>query len=402
MADQDLEKPLKARDSVKAGARRVRFDGVLTLAAAVAVALGVAGAWALFVHDPLGGEPIATAAIERRAPARPAGENAAPATPAPMKPAAADGAHETSREGVPVVNPGDPMPKAGPVIIRVPGAEGAPASRAAAAAPSGPLGAVQNAMLEDSRYGALPRIAADGRRPMDVYARPQAAVKTPRVALIVAGLGVGKEATAEALKLLPGEVTLAFSPYAADIADQITAARKDGHETLIQAPMEPFAYPSNDPGPQTLLTSLPAPANLDRLRWALGRASGYVGVAPLAGGRFLQSDDALAPVFTELARRGLMFVAQGQQESRFAVLAEQSGLPAARASIPIDQNPDAEAIDAALADLAREAKQTGAAIGLSGATPLALKRIEAWRAGLAAQGVTLAPLTAVLKPQGPS
>ena len=36
----------------------------------------------------------------------------------------------------------------------------------------------------------------------------------------------------------------------------MTSARAAGHEVLLQAPMEPFDYPDNDPGPQTLLTSL--------------------------------------------------------------------------------------------------------------------------------------------------
>ena len=394
MADQDLEKPLRAP---QAGRRRFRLDAVGAAAAVVLIALGVVAGWALFVKDPLGGEPVAVASIERRAMPRPQGESAPPT--AGEKPAEA--AAPSSRDGVPVVNPGDPMPKSGPVIIRVPGSEDAAVSRPAGAGGEGGA-AVQTAMLEDSKYGALPRVGADGRRPMDAYARPQAAVQGARVALIVGGLGVGRETTAEAVKALPAEVTLAFSPYGQDVAGQIAAARKDGHEVLIQAPMEPFAYPQNDPGPQTLLTSLPAAANLERLRWSLGRASGYVGVAPLAGGRFLQSDEALEPILTELARRGLAFVAEGQAESRFTALAEKSGLPAVRATPPIDATLDADSIDAALKDLERDAKASGAVVGFAGATPLTLRRIAAWQAGLASRGVTLVPVTAVVKTQGPS
>ena len=35
-----------------------------------------------------------------------------------------------------------------------------------------------------------------------------------------------------------------------------SARAAENHEVLLQAPMEPFDYPDNDPGPQTLLTSL--------------------------------------------------------------------------------------------------------------------------------------------------
>ncbi|RXF75538.1 divergent polysaccharide deacetylase family protein [Hansschlegelia zhihuaiae] len=386
MTQDELKKPLAPKAATRVR-RAPRLGGVAALALASCGALGVVAAWALFVTDPLGGEPVATASIERRT-AAPLTQTAAAPEPEDPQP--------KSRDGVPIVRPGDPMPKAGPVIIRVPGAD----DPSGAGAPPAKAGEVQTAMLEESRHGQLPRIAADGRRPLDAYARAVRAAG-PKVALVVAGLGVGREATAEALKTSP-EVTLAFSPYGSDVADFVEEARKAGHEVLIQTPMEPFAYPSNDPGPQTLLTSLPAPANLDRLRWALGRARGYVGVAPLSGAKFLQSDDALAPVFTEIARRGLMFLGQAGSESRFGAVAERAGLAFARAGTPIDAVPDAAAIDAALAALERDAKANGTAVGWAGSSPLTLKRIEAWRTGLKSRGVTLTPVTAALKSPGPS
>lgn len=401
MDHDDLEKPIGARGRKPAAKGRGRFDGVGVLAVLTFGVLGVVALWAVIVDDPLGGEPVATASIERRTPPR--AEAGAPGgQPAPRPEAGHDAARtETSRDGVPVVNAGDPMPKSGPVIIRVPGSEpSAPAARQSADGRRS--GAVETAMLEESRFGQLPRIAPDGRRPQDAYARAQPPVSGPRVALVVSGLGVAKEATVQAVKALSPEVTLAFSPYGAEVGALVAEARQDGHEVLIQAPMEPFAYPQNDPGPQTLLTSLPAAANLDRLRWSLGRASGYVGVAPLAGARFLESEDALQPIFAELGRRGVLFVAQGAKGGRIATVARQSGLAYAPVGAAIDAVADAAAIDAALADLERDAKADGVAIGWAGSTPLTLKRIEAWRAGLSARGVTLAPLTAALKHEGPS
>lgn len=393
MTEDELRKPLKARKPARFPTLRPKVEGMTLLALGVGGALAITALWAVFAHDPLGGEPVATASIERRAPAAP---RAAEPTVA-REQAAVDDHRTASRDGVPIVRAGDPMPKTGPVIIRVPGADDGSSSARA----SGPTGEVQTAMLEESRYGQLPRIAPDGRRPVDVYGRGVSS-DGPKIALVVAGLGVGREATIAAVNSLPGEVTLAFSPYGSDVDELIGKARKDGHEILIQAPMEPFAYPSNDPGPQTLLASLPAAANLERLRWTLARAKGYVGVAPLAGGAFLQADDALQPVFAELSRRGLMFLGQTDRDSRFGAVADAAGLLNARAGAPIDATPDAAAIDGALADLERQAKETGVAVGWAGASPLTLKRVEAWRAGLAARGMTLAPLTAVLKPQGKS
>ncbi|GBD47003.1 divergent polysaccharide deacetylase family protein [Methylopila sp. Yamaguchi] len=387
MTHDDLEKPVEgrlAKTRAAAARRRPRVDPAAAVAAAALAILAFGGVWAIVVTDPLGGQPVVTAAIERRGAAAP--EAAAPEAHAATKP------EETSRDGVPIVRPGDPMPKSGPVIIRVPGAEdGRTAQSGARAAP----GEIDKALLEDSRYGGLPRVAADGRRPLDAYARGAEARDGARVALVVGGLGVGREATLQALAALPAEVSVAFSPYGSDVADLVAKARGGGREVLLQAPMEPFDYPANDPGPQTLLTNLPASANLERLRWSLGRAEGYVGLAPLAGARFLETEPALQPIFVELARRGLMFIGGAPNRAdKASPIAGQAGLPFARPAVVVDAESDAEGVDVALARLEREARSGKVAVGWATLSPLLLKRVDIWRAGLAERGVALVPVSA--------
>jgi Divergent polysaccharide deacetylase len=136
---------------------------------------------------------------------------------------------------------------------------------------------------EMTSHGPVPKIAADGTRPADVFARPVKALAgrpgAPRVALIVAGLGVSTSATSTAIAQLPGPVTFAFMPYGAEVERLAALARSEGHEILLQVPMEPFNYPDSDPGPQTLLTSLTPEQNLERLYWLMSRMQGYVGLA---------------------------------------------------------------------------------------------------------------------------
>ena len=91
----------------------------------------------------------------------------------------------------------------------------------------------------------------------------------------------------------------------------VAQAREKGHEVLLQVPMEPHDYPENDPGPQTLLSSLSAEQNVDRLHWLFSRMQGYVGVTNFMGARFTASDSALAPVLRELSKRGLIYVDDG-------------------------------------------------------------------------------------------
>ena len=110
---------------------------------------------------------------------------------------------------------------------------------------------------------------------------------------------------------LPSAVTLAFTPYGSDPAKLVERARAQRHEVLLQIPMEPFDYPDNDPGPQTLLTTLGAEQNLDRLHWHLSRFQGYAGIANFMGARFVVSDAVMQPIIREAAKRGLGYLDDG-------------------------------------------------------------------------------------------
>ena len=70
---------------------------------------------------------------------------------------------------------------------------------------------------------------------------------------MVGGLGLNADGTANAIARLPGAVSLGFAPYGDDLEREAAAAREAGHEILLQAPMESFAYPADNPGPHTLL-----------------------------------------------------------------------------------------------------------------------------------------------------
>ena len=94
---------------------------------------------------------------------------------------------------------------------------------------------------------------------------------------MITGLGISASGTADAINKLPGPITFAFAPYGGDLERVAAKARSLGHELLLQVPMEPFDYPENDPGPQTLVTSLTPEQNIERLQWAMSRFQGYVG-----------------------------------------------------------------------------------------------------------------------------
>src|SRR5690606_17848248 len=102
-------------------------------------------------------------------------------------------------------------------------------------------------LQETARYGPLPRIAANGTMPFRAYANPAPPLdrSTPRIAVVIGGMGLSTTGTESAIRTLPEEITLAFAPYGRDLGRLTALARQSGHEILLQVPMEPFDYPSN-------------------------------------------------------------------------------------------------------------------------------------------------------------
>src|SRR6185312_7552647 len=119
--------------------------------------------------------------------------------------------------------------------------------------PPVPLPLPSDALLEKSDLGPLPVVGPDGTKPWRFYAKPFSNKSNlPMIAIIVTGLGEGKNVTESATKL-PENVTLSFSPYARDIASWTATARVTGHEAMVNLPLQPTNYPLVDPGPYGLM-----------------------------------------------------------------------------------------------------------------------------------------------------
>ncbi len=189
---------------------------------------------------------------------------------------------------------------------------------------------------------------------------------------------------------------MGFAPYAPNLADWIAQARAAGHEVLLQIPMEPFNYPTNDPGPHTLLTSLSSEDNIGRLEWLLGRGSGYVGVTNYMGSRFTSSAGHLRPVLDVLKTRGLLFLdARVTRNSVAEQVAMDLGIPNAQSSRFLDLEASRVAIDARLFELERIAKSSGSAVGIGFPYPVTIERLAAWAQSLDEKGLALVPVSAL-------
>jgi len=360
-------------------------------------AIAVAG-WAIFGNDPLGGEPTAVVAVTPpgKAPAKPQGDG--------EQHAHHDGPPSENVPPVKVVTPDPVAPPGGKTITIIDGSSGnrqniiiPTPDKAGDAVPKPPA---DQHVLETTSQDAVPKIAADGARPFRMFAHPRKlpADKTdaPRIAVIVGGLGISVTGTADALAKLPAPITLAFSPYGSNLDNLAQQAQAADHEVLLQTPMEPFDYPDNDPGPQTLLTSLTPEQNIDRLHWQMSRVKGYVGVVSYMGARFTASEPALSPVLRETAKRGLIYVDDGASPRSVAgQIASGHNSPFAKTDVVIDLVPTPGEIDHALARLELAAREHGSAVGLATALPATVTRIAEWAKTVEARGFVLVPITMV-------
>jgi hypothetical protein len=256
-------------------------------------------------------------------------------------------------------------------------------------------------LLELSRFGPLPRVSTSGRKPWRAYARPfDTSDKRPRIGIVISQLGFSGAVTESAIWQLPAAITLSFAPNARGLGNWIGLARAAGHEVLIEIPMEPVDFPANDPGPDTLLTSLTAEENRTRLRTLLGRVSGYVGVVNQMGSRFTTSEPHLRPVLTELRDRGLMFVdSRSSLHSVAARTATEMRLPRAINNRFIDADVSRTAIDSRLAELERIARASGHAVGIGQPHPVTLERLRIWTRKIELRGFALAPISALANAQ---
>jgi uncharacterized protein len=281
-----------------------------------------------------------------------------------------------------------PAPTAPPLPIPQP----APKLRAMTtpAAPSPEL-------IEQGKAGPLPRIAADGRRPWRAYARPfDRSDPRPRIAIVISNLGLSGAATEAAIQDLPGAVTLAFSPYAPDLGDDIPLARSAGHEVLLSLPMEPVDA-GGEAGPQALKTSLTATQNLERLSWMLSRVAGYVGVTDTLGAHFAGSERDMRPILMEIKKRGLLFFdGNANREDVGLRLAQSLGVPVAANGRFIDTEASRDAIDGMLRAAEVEARRTGHSMAIGFPYPVTIERISLWARTLEAKGIALAPVSAMV------
>lgn len=250
-------------------------------------------------------------------------------------------------------------------------------------------------LIEKSGEKRLPKVGADGTRPFDAYARAWSGTAGPRIAIVITGLGLSQTGTQSAIKKLPEDVTLAFASEGNSIDRWMQTARREGHEIILQVPMEPFDYPNVSPGKFTLEVGAGAEENRNRLEWALGRTTNYTGIMNHMGAAFTGDKAAVEAMVGNLHSRGLMFLDDGTSARSLAQEAAlKAGVPYARADFIIDTDRTNGAILAKLNELEQTARAQGVAIGIGAAFNETIGAVATWMNEAKKRGIEFVPVSA--------
>lgn len=227
-------------------------------------------------------------------------------------------------------------------------------------------------LQQESRYGKLP-VKTKDNSPFQTYRRPmEIPPETPYVAVLFTGLGKRANATEAAINTLPATVSMAFTPYADKLKTYIENARRSGHETLLNLPMQQGVFPDTDPGPLGLVTGLPEQENRKRLHKVLGRDVAYIGVAAAAKENFSYSGAQMKSFYEEIVGRGLVYI-DGTDDPRMPKFKK-----AARPDVHISENFYRAAIRAKLEQVRQIALKKGSAFVRVETVPVALVVVEEW------------------------
>ncbi len=253
-------------------------------------------------------------------------------------------------------------------------------------------------LVEKSEFGPLPKIADSGLRPLDAYAVPTSTVNSVRIAIVMGGLGVSQTASQQAIEDLPSTVTLAYSPVGNSLQRWMQVARKQGHEVVLQLPMEPLGYPSVDPGRSTLVSGATSGQNLANLRWSLGRMSNYPLVVNYLGANFMNNDKVLRPILEEIKARGLGWLDDGSvKASKSLDIAEEIRLPHVVGNFVLDTKSDPSSIADKLKVLELYARKRGYAVASATAFPATAKQIAKWVEEAEKRGIQVVPLSNLIR-----
>lgn len=197
---------------------------------------------------------------------------------------------------------------------------------------------------------------------------------------------------------LPWPLTLAILPNEGRVAEVVAIANRHGHEALLHLPMEPMAYPEEDPGDGAIFVRQDGATIRALLRQALREVPGVAGVNNHMGSRATADSRVMEEILGELKALDLFFLdSRTSAESLGYAMASAMGVPAARRDLFIDPVDEVAAVEDRLWALAALACDQGEAIGIGHDREQTLLALQAVLPRLESRGHQLVPVSQLVR-----
>ncbi|MDF3047603.1 MAG: hypothetical protein K0R73_721 [Candidatus Midichloriaceae bacterium] len=220
--------------------------------------------------------------------------------------------------------------------------------------------------------------------------------KKAKVALIITGLGLSKNQTLEVLES-KYKATLGFSPYANDLEGWVDQAVDKGYEVMLNLPMQPVDYQTNDPGAYAMLQNLDKGQNLERLENLLSYSKKVIGVYSLPNEVFSSTKSSMSDIINHLAANNIMLVyGNKKNQDDIKEACKKSSLECLSPSISSDTELNEDKIYKKLQLLENEAMKNGYSIGYLNGYPVSMRALKKWLQQLDSSKVILTPISVVL------
>ena len=216
-----------------------------------------------------------------------------------------------------------------------------------------------------------------------------------KIAIIIDDMGLNLRS--KLVELMPAPLTLAYLPYANNLAEHTERARQNGHELMVHMPMEPMNG-ALDGGPRVLKTTQSDEELRDTLHWGLSQFEGYVGMNNHMGSRITQDKHAMSVIMKDLKARGLFFIdSKTIGASVAADAAREAGLDYAERDVFLDHEISMEFIRGALKKLENTARHKGYAIAIGHPHKETIAALKEWLPTVKDKGLTIVPVSELLK-----
>jgi len=221
----------------------------------------------------------------------------------------------------------------------------------------------------------------------------------PRIAIIIDDLGNLRTAGERAASL-DGPVAVAILPHTPHAAYLARFASTRDKEVLLHLPLDPvdMANPSGIGNIELDLTRTQFARIFDA---NLASVPYVTGVNTHMGSLITQHPGHMSWLMRELDTRGDLFFVDSRTTPASVALqvALEFGVPATRRDVFLDDDPDPREIAAQFSKLKNLARVHGSAVAIGHPHPTTLQFLETAISGLAADGIELVPVSAIIQGQ---